>query len=168
MTRARLEDSSLLRRSNADFASVVFIPRVRGLAAQFKGDWLRMWLLVWLLLHPAGEAVAAFQGTMVAWGGNDDGQSTVPTNLNGVAAIAAGFFHNLALKEDGTVMAWGWNANNQSAVPVNLSGVIALAAGDYHTLALKGNVTVVAWGANNYGQTTIPANVIGVVALAGG
>jgi alpha-tubulin suppressor-like RCC1 family protein len=31
----------------------------------------------------------------------------VPSGLSGVAAIAAGTFHSLALKGDGTVVAWG-------------------------------------------------------------
>jgi alpha-tubulin suppressor-like RCC1 family protein len=46
-------------------------------------------------------------GTVVAWGYNDFGQSTVPAGLSGVVAIAGGWFHSLALKSDGTVVAWG-------------------------------------------------------------
>ena len=36
-------------------------------------------------------------GTVVAWGRNSQGQSTVPGGLNGVVAIAAGTPHSLAL-----------------------------------------------------------------------
>jgi hypothetical protein len=36
-------------------------------------------------------------GTVVAWGLNDSGQSTVPGGLNGVVAIAAGAGYSLAL-----------------------------------------------------------------------
>ena len=36
-------------------------------------------------------------GTVVAWGDNRDGQSTVPSGLNGIVAIAAGGRHTLAL-----------------------------------------------------------------------
>ena len=37
-------------------------------------------------------------GTVVAWGKNDDGQTTVPAGLSGVVAIAAGEYHTVALK----------------------------------------------------------------------
>ena len=37
-------------------------------------------------------------GTVVAWGKNDDGQTTVPAGLSGVVAIAAGRDHTVALK----------------------------------------------------------------------
>ena len=37
-------------------------------------------------------------GTVVAWGGNSDGQTRVPAGLSGVVAIAAGRDHTVALK----------------------------------------------------------------------
>jgi hypothetical protein len=57
-------------------------------------------------------------GRVFAWGRNLYGQlgngtttnRTEPTevkNLTGVSAIAAGFYHSLALRANGTVMAWG-------------------------------------------------------------
>ena len=39
-------------------------------------------------------------GTVVAWGSNSDGQTRVPNGLAGVVAIAAGYFHTVALKLD--------------------------------------------------------------------
>ena len=39
-------------------------------------------------------------GTAVAWGSNDDGQTTVPAGLSGVVAIAAGDSHTVALRLD--------------------------------------------------------------------
>ena len=45
-------------------------------------------------------------GTVVAWGRNDYGQSTVPAGLKAVQ-IAGGVYHSLALTDDGTVVAWG-------------------------------------------------------------
>ena len=108
------------------------------------------------------------QGTLVAWGNNSSGQTTVPVGLSGVTAIAAGFDHTVALKNDGTVVAWGSNNSGQTTVPVGLSGVTNLAAGYYHTMALKSDGTVVAWGNNGSGQTTVPAGLSGVKAIAGG
>ena len=47
-------------------------------------------------------------GSVVAWGDNDYGQTTVPVAAqSGVTAIAAGDCHTVALKNDGTVVAWG-------------------------------------------------------------
>ncbi|HMX29772.1 MAG TPA: RCC1 domain-containing protein, partial [Blastocatellia bacterium] len=43
-------------------------------------------------------------GTVVAWGNNVSGQTTIPGGLSNVTAIAAGDFHSLALKSDGTVV----------------------------------------------------------------
>ena len=107
-------------------------------------------------------------GRAVAWGRNDLGQTTVPDDLTGVTAIAAGSDHTVALKSDGTVVAWGRNDSGQATVPAGLSGVTAIAAGGDHTVALKSDGTVVAWGDNSSGQTDIPAGLSGVTAIAAG
>src|SRR5919202_2518513 len=65
-------------------------------------------------------------GTVWAWGANNDGQlgrgtvtaspSKNPTQVTGlinVTAIAAGDNHSLALRSDGTVWAWGDNSSGQ-------------------------------------------------------
>ncbi len=85
-------------------------------------------------------------GTVVAWGDNDQGQATVPAGLTDVIAIAAGDFHSLALKRDGTVVAWGSNAYGQLNVPAGLCDVTAIVAGRFHSLALKRDGSVVSWG----------------------
>lgn len=95
--------------------------------------------------------------------------------LTGVAAIAAGARHSLALKSDGTACAWGYNANGQLgdgtntstssqtykcpiyvmvdiANGIRLSGAVALSAGGNHSLALESDGTVSAWGYNISGQ----------------
>jgi alpha-tubulin suppressor-like RCC1 family protein len=110
-------------------------------------------------------------GSVWCWGTNGSGQLGDSSNtqrktpvqsgsLTGVAAVAAGANHTLALKSDGTVWAWGANASGQlgdnsttarnapvqvlvSATPTTaLSGIIAIAAGDNHSVALKNDGTV--------------------------
>ena len=75
-------------------------------------------------------------GTVMAWGWNGSGQTTVPAGLSGVTAIASGYAHTVTLKSDGTVVAWGRNAEGQTTVPGGLSGVTAIAAGGYHSVVL--------------------------------
>ena len=153
-------------------------------------------------------------GTVWAWGSNATGQlgsSNIatgsyyatsfepvqvqdPTSLTGylagVAAVAGGYYHSLALKSDGTVWAWGYNSFGQlgnnsttdSTVPVpviSLTGVTGVAAGYYHNLALKNDGTAWAWGLNSAGElgntgttnSSVPVQVSGLTgatAVAGG
>ncbi|RFC52054.1 MAG: Alpha-tubulin suppressor/Alpha-tubulin suppressor/Alpha-tubulin suppressor [Verrucomicrobia bacterium] len=123
--------------------------------------------------NPAGTvtsdaATLTVNGPVVAWGGNGFDQTTVPAGLSGVAALAAGGSHSVALKGDGTVVAWGASWAGQATVPAGLSGVTAIAAGSNHSVALKSDGTVAAWGYNNYRQTTVPAGLSGVTAIAAG
>jgi len=46
-------------------------------------------------------------GTVLAWGANHKGQSTVPSTLSDVASIAAATNQSYAVKKDGTVVSWG-------------------------------------------------------------
>ncbi len=141
-------------------------------------------------------------GTVWAWGNNFAGElgngtfngsnSTAAqvSGLSGVTAIAGGFYHSLALKNDGTVSAWGYNvdgelgngSNTNSSTPVQvsgLSGVTAIAGGGNHSLAVKNGGTVWAWGYNYYGElgnnvaanstTPVPVSGLsGVTAVTGG
>jgi alpha-tubulin suppressor-like RCC1 family protein len=128
----------------------------------------------------AGQAhslALKYDSTVVAWGDNFAGKTSVPAGLSNVIAVAAGWEHSLALKSDGTVVAWGAGQTNnpsdgidygQSLVPVGLGGVIAIAGGAYHSLALKSDGTVVGWGQDGYGQTDPPAGLTNVIAISAG
>ena len=124
---------------------------------------------------PAVLTLNAVPGTVVAWGGNDSGQTTVPVAAqSGVTAIATGgscgmgscYLHTVALKNDGSVVAWGWNESGQATVPIAAqNGVTAIAAGGIHTVALKNDGTVVAWGSTD----PVPISAqSGVMAIAAG
>lgn len=153
------------------------------------------------------HSVAVKNGQVYAWGLNFYGElgnnsvsdriaTPVPVNglSSGVARVAAGWNHSLALKDDGSVVAWGWNVygqlgdgstnvgGNSNPAPVTGmgSGVTAIAAGTYHSMAIK-NGSVYAWGynavrqlGNNSTQEYIPTPVLatglsdGVTAIAAG
>ncbi|GGD97735.1 S-layer homology domain-containing protein [Paenibacillus nasutitermitis] len=107
-------------------------------------------------------------GTVVAWGNNAHGQSSVPDGLTGVMSVAAGGNHSLALKSDGTVVAWGFNFSGQTTIPNGLAGVVSIAAGEHHSLALKADGTVVAWGEDSNGESSVPGGLSEIVAVAAG
>lgn len=90
-------------------------------------------------------------------------------HLTGIAAVAAGNHHSLALANDGTVRAWGVNTQGQlgdgttehrslparvidSDASGGLARVVAVAAGTTHSVALKADGTVWSWGGNAFGQ----------------
>ena len=108
-------------------------------------------------------------GTVVAWGYNDSGQTNVPAGLSGVTAIAARLYAQPGAEERRHGRRLGRRtATARANVPAGLSGVTAIAAGLDHSLALKSDGTVVAWGYNTSGQTNVPAGLSGVIAIAAG
>jgi hypothetical protein len=78
-----------------------------------------------------------YDGTVVAWGSSQNGQTFVPPGLSNVTAISAGWLYGLALKADGTPVAWGDNAAGQTDLPMEAVHVRKLEAGDSHCLALR-------------------------------
>jgi alpha-tubulin suppressor-like RCC1 family protein len=105
-------------------------------------------------------------GSVFGWGENGSNQTVVPIEAqSGVTAIAAGYVHSVALKNNG-VIAWGYGGDGRTTVPPEAqSGVVAISAGYAHTLALKSDGSVVAWGETG----PVPAQALsGVKAIAAG
>jgi alpha-tubulin suppressor-like RCC1 family protein len=105
-----------------------------------------------------------------------------PVYLENITAIAAGYWHSVALMDDGTVWTWGngyygqmgdgsdsgireipvqvWapgSATDEQSRPVinYLTGITAITAGDLHTMALNEDSNVFTWGYNDRGQLGI-------------
>jgi alpha-tubulin suppressor-like RCC1 family protein len=158
-------------------------------------------VLAWLPCSPAAGGNVSPTGAVTAWGDNNYGQlgngttisssTPVPVALPpGVvaSAIAAGFFHNLALTNDG-VYAWGGGLGGtpshlwpiKIALPTLFSPT-AIVAGGFHSVAITADGQCYAWGGNDSGQlgdgtTTdsatpvrvlFPSSVTRVKALAAG
>ena len=101
--------------------------------------------------------------------GNSVGLQLVPEKVATSAtwrSVAAGYNHNVAIRQDGTLWAWGFNSNGQlgtgtladQAVPVQIGTATtwrSVAAGYSHTLALRQDGTLWAWGYNLFGQLGI-------------
>ncbi|MEI6727059.1 MAG: hypothetical protein WCN81_12655, partial [Actinomycetes bacterium] len=121
-------------------------------------------------------------GTLYAWGTNDDGQlgdlttagrdSPEQIGSDHWSAISAGgqFNFNLAIRSDGTLWAWGNNYYGQLGTgdtvsvnhPVQIGDQdtwIAVSAGMGHSLALKSDGTLWAWGYNGNSQLGDGTNV---------
>lgn len=133
-------------------------------------------------------------GTVWAWGSNDQGQlgdgtttnRNLPVQVSGLAdvvKVAAGGQHSFAVKRDGTLWAWGLNQSGQLGdgsatrrlTPVPISGVgnvVAIAAGTWHSVAATRDGALYTWGANNSGQlgdgTSTPRSVPTLVSLLTG
>ena len=91
------------------------------------------------------------------------GRRKFPLGLDRVVGIAAGLFHNIALRADGTVRTWGLVYNGTGydlatkALPA-LSEVTQVAAGSGFSAALLSNGTVQAWGKILSGSSYVDAS----------
>jgi len=130
--------------------------------------------------HTVALKLTGSGGTVWSWGYNPygelgDGTTTTrtmavqaktsgSTYVTNAVAIAAGYWHTLALTSSNTVLSWGYNTYGQLgdgtasghrsyayAIP-NLTNVVSVACGSEHSFALKGDGTVWGWGYNAYGQ----------------
>jgi alpha-tubulin suppressor-like RCC1 family protein/fibronectin type 3 domain-containing protein len=104
--------------------------------------------------------------SVIGWGDNYVGQTTIPAGLTGVVAIAGGGLQSMALKSDGTLVEWGDNTFGDATPPAGLTVMVAIALGWSHSLALGSDGVVAAWGDNTYNEASPPPVLSNVVAIA--
>jgi alpha-tubulin suppressor-like RCC1 family protein len=119
------------------------------------------------------DAEGAGQGSLVAWGRNTYGQTTVPAG-NDFIAIDAGYNHSLGLRADGSVVAWGRDDGNPlgdfgqvTNAPAG-HNFIAIAAGRYHNIAMKSDYSLVSWGRDTENEVAETPAGTNYLAIAGG
>lgn len=118
-------------------------------------------------------------GTVWAWGKNDQGQIGDGTNeirpdpvrvpgLKGIRVVAAGGYQSAALDGSGVVWVWGGHLMDRggpsdktrySPIPFkvdDLPPIIAVACGESHALAMDKNGCVWTWGAKARSPEKIP------------
>ncbi len=91
-------------------------------------------------------------GTIVAWGQNDDGQCNVPPGT--YRTVAAGADFSLAIRTDGSLAAWGGNSDGQVSRAPAGSDFTAVDGGEAFAVALRANGSLVAWGDDRWGQVS--------------
>ncbi len=113
--------------------------------------------------------IRTFDGQIVAWGNNANGQCTPPLPNEGFSMIAGGSGHSAGLKLDGSIVVWGRNDYGQCNVPSPNSDFVAVASGGGdHNLGLKSDGSLVVWGRNDYGQLNVPPPNADFAAIAAG
>jgi alpha-tubulin suppressor-like RCC1 family protein len=113
-------------------------------------------------------------GTLWAWGGNNQGRlgtstnqsfsSPIPVGTGTWRSVSAFHEHSMGIMDDGTLWAWGAErfgklGTDTGGANLTSPGQVAVgdtwdqvSAGMWHTLAVRSDNTLWAWGRNNYGQ----------------
>jgi len=109
--------------------------------------------------------------TLVAWGDNRHGQTSIPASLRTMRFedVAAGHTSAYALGIDGRVYSWGSNDFGEGSIPLAAqSNVKAISASGRSAAAVKNDGTVVVWGLMVDGQRNIPRTARNVISVAVG
>ena len=92
------------------------------------------------------------EGTVVAWGQNNNGQRDVPEGA--YRAVGAGAHFSLAIRTDGSLAAWGDDSVGQVSTAPRGNDFVAVDGGLTFAVALKSDGSVVAWGDDRWGQVS--------------
>jgi alpha-tubulin suppressor-like RCC1 family protein len=85
-------------------------------------------------------------GTVVAWGSNENSVCDVPSDLFHVVQVVTSSGHALALTHDGHVVAWGNNNQGQCDVPAGMHDVVQIVVCADFSAALDRDGKVWMWG----------------------
>lgn len=125
-------------------------------------------------IGPAPVTPPTISGRLFSWGFNEGGKLGDGTTTERHApvqigddlwtAIAAGFFHTIAIKTDGTLWSWGAQYGGELGLGIDDEGVPhptpaqigtdatwKTVSAAYHTLAIKADGSLWAWGGNGSG-----------------
>ena len=94
------------------------------------------------------------EDSVICWGWDESGQSTVPTDEHFVS-ISSGGKHTCGLRKDGTTVCWGNDEDGQSTVPTD-EHFMSIGSGSLHNCGLREDGSAVCWGHNGFRQSSPP------------
>jgi hypothetical protein len=105
--------------------------------------------------------------SLLCWGWNHVGQSSVPSGLGSIKSIAVGEFHTCVIKADDSLQCWGSDSSGQSSVPSGLGSVKSVSTGRSYTCAIKADDSAACWGSDSSGAHTVPSGLGSVKSISG-
>ncbi|RYD40293.1 MAG: hypothetical protein EOP85_14510, partial [Verrucomicrobiaceae bacterium] len=107
------------------------------------------------------------KGYVTGWGDDWQGESSGPTKLTDLVAVAAGESLSLGLTQDGQIRAWGWDIYDATTVPADMGEVVHFSASYYRGTATGTDGKLRVWGNGSYEVANVPPG-LGPVQMAHG
>lgn len=105
-------------------------------------------------------------GTLVAWGGDENNLTNVPAGLSNVVAVKCGDYQCLALLRDGTLRVWGVTSFGNLTIPPAATNIVAIDSVGGECFALRSDGQLFIWGAASSTQPP-PAATAGMTNIVG-